>query len=995
MINIVSASAGSGKTYRLTQEYLSFLLNSRDIYEYKHILAVTFTNKATDEMKQRIVGELHSLSESNNPNSQRARKILVEILNDYSSFNISTIDKFFQQTLRAFAREIGQYASYNVELDTNEVLSQSVNNMFDDLDSNPLLLDWLINMSLHDIENGKNWNFTNHILDFGKLLFSEDYRVKAENSNSDLGDKATILELQDFLKKIIDKQESIFEKIGKDAINIMHSNELEPSDFSGGSRSAFFIFDKWANKNFKEPAPSFRKFIDNVDKWYSKSSSKKDLIINSYKDLNELVNQLCISYDDAEDYFTAKVLVNNISDLGVFSDIRRYISDYCTKNNVMLLSDSGELLNRIIDGSDTPFIYEKIGARLNHYMLDEFQDTSVIQWRNFKPLLQDSIANGYDNLVVGDVKQSIYRWRGADWRLLNNQIYDDFNHSQVKSETLEYNWRSARKIVEFNNLFFKKTCDILQNVYEDDVSENNDILSKVYSDLEQKIPEKKADVLDGHVSVSFLPCDDDWKESALEKLPGTIDSLLSDGYSLNDILILVRINSDACQIADFLIQHNYNVISDEALLISSSNAIKKIVAELSSLLNTNDPINKYILERFNSSNNLLNNNINITGKSLYEICEELIRNLNNEEKQETIFLQAFLDCVLDYSSRHGTDISGFINWWNETGVKVSVSAPKGDAAISIMTVHKSKGLQSKVVIMPFYKENIAMRNNVIWSIPSKAPFNMISPLPIVANKALTKTIFKKDYNDELLFHYVDIINVSYVAFTRAEEELIVFSPSPKYENKIKSISDILYSMRDQNTMEYELGKRIKRPIDKILDDKHQISDKKKNEFVSIALGERLKLSYRSKDYFTENNLRTKGIIMHDILSKISNENELKSAVDDALSHGLIGANEYDKIYTTLQNALNSVKDRHWFDGTYSHYNEIAVILPGGEMKRPDRVMLDDDDNAIIVDYKFGNIHDSSYICQVQNYMQLLKNMGYKSVAGYLWYVEELDIAPII
>jgi len=996
MINIVSASAGSGKTYRLTQEYLSFLLNSKDLYEYKHILAVTFTNKATDEMKQRIIGELHSLSESDNLNSQRARQILVEILNDYSSFNISTIDKFFQQTLRAFAREIGQYASYNVELDTNEVLSQSVNNMLDDLDSNPLLLNWLINMSLHDIENGKNWNFTNHILDFGNLLFSEDYRVKAEKSTSNLGDKTKILELKDFLTEIIRKQEAIFEKIGKDALNIMTVYGLEPSDFSKGSKSQFFIFDKWANKNYKEPSPSFRQLIDNVDKWYSKSSTKKDLIISSYTDLNELVNQLCYSYDSAEDYFTAMVLINNISDLGVFSDIRRYISDYCTKNNVMLLSDSGELLNRIIDGSDTPFVYEKIGARLNHYMLDEFQDTSVIQWKNFKPLLQDSLANGYDNLVVGDVKQSIYRWRGADWRLLNNQIYNDFNDAQIKSETLEYNWRSARKVVEFNNLFFKITCDTLQNLYQTDVVENNDTLSKVYADLEQKIPEKKTDVLDGHVSVSFLPCDDDWKELALQKLIETIDTLLSDGYSLNDILILVRINADACQIADYLIQHNYNVISDEALLISSSNVIKKIVAELSSLLNSNDPINKYILERIRTENQLFDNNINITGKSLYEICEELIRNLTDEEKEETIFIQAFLDCVLDYSSRHGTDILGFINWWNESGVNVSVSAPKGDSAINIMTVHKSKGLQAKVVIMPFYKENIAMRNNnVIWCMPSKTPFNMISPLPIVANKSLTNTIFKKDYNDELLFHYVDIINVSYVAFTRAEEELIVFAPQPKYENKIKSMSDILFSMCDENTMVYEIGKRIKRSINNVLDDKQKISDNKKKKFVSIPLGERLKLSYRSKEYFTENNLRTKGIIMHDILSMISNEKELKNAVDDALSQGLIGDSEYDKVFKTLQVAINSVKDRHWFDDTYSHYNEIAVILPGGEIKRPDRVMIGGNNENVIVDYKFGNIHNSSYICQVQTYMRLLKDMGYKSVSGYLWYVEELDITPII
>ncbi len=1020
MLNICKASAGSGKTHKLTGEYLRLLFADSSLGKegYKSILAVTFTNKATDEMKQRILDELYilslpgsnslflkdilSLESISNISSEKrenfvrtkARAILVAILNDYSLFNISTIDSFFQHTLRSFAREAGQYSSYNVELDRDVVLNEALDMMMNSLEENENLLNWMIQISIEAIENGENWNTTDKLQELGRELFSEKFKIKARGSNA-LKEKTFIEEYRKILSPIVTEFENHSLKLGQDAMRMISSSGLSCESFTGASRSPFKIFEKLAKGEIVSPSDTFVSLADNPDKWCTSKSplDLKDAIASLYDNgLNDIVRDTVTLYSDTLNYTTASVIISNLRTSGILSDIYRQVVDYCHHQNIVLLSQTTDFLNKIIDGSDTPFIYEKIGGRIDHYMLDEFQDTSLMQWENFKPLVKDSLDSGYDNLIVGDVKQSIYRWRSSDWNLLNSTINQDFARYGVKDTPLDSNWRSARKIIEFNNDFFKKSAEMMQSKFNGDYDADESLITQIYSSVKQAIDSaRKCD--DGHLSITFIDkeqCDATWKDEVTERLPDTINSLISRGYRLNDISILVRTNVDGANIANYLINNGFNVISEDSLLISSSQSVEKLIHILKYINNPNDQINAYLLkEGFTLPQE----------RSLYNICEEILRSFTDDRKAEGAFIQSFLDCVTEYTSLYGSDLNGFVKWWDETGSKRSISAPEGEDSLRVLTIHKSKGLGFKVVIIPFLCDPfLKSSKDFLWCIPSQKPFDAIGLIPVRLNKQLSDTIFKEDYLQEILFSYIDVLNVCYVSFTRAKEELLIFAPKPKINKSggfsISTMGDLLYSQYQDKLdadLKYEIGEHPKRDSDSKEINVRDIKDD--GLFVSIPIGERLKLSFSGADFFKEDNVRTKGVLMHNILSEISVESDLEGALNHALSSGDILRSQYEELRTALLSMLVSVRDKHWYDGKYKHRNENAIVTPKGEVYRPDRVMFSPD-STIVVDYKFGTERVPAYLKQVQWYMSLLKKMGYPNVEGYLWYPEERFIEKI-
>lgn len=1088
MLTVYRASAGSGKTFKLTGEYLKLLFQNP--LSYRHILAVTFTNKATDEMKKRIIEELDILAHGEKRSSyadmlekevkinefeiqNTARNILVSILHDYAAFQISTIDRFFQQTMRAFTREIGLQGGYNIELDTDKVLSEAVDAMLSELDNtdNKQLLDWLLRYSEDKVENGKSWNIRNDIQALSREVFKENYKAFGDEIQEYISDKTT---LSAYIKKltVIRKEfESSLKAIGEKAMTIIECHGLEISDFKGGARSPFSHFEKWKTGEIKQPTATFVNLADNIDHWSTGKTSgeKRSQIENAYRaGLNECVKNALHLFDAPYVTYQTAIEINRyFYTLGILGDIDKHIRQYAAENNIMLLSDTTQLLNLVIGGSDTPFIYEKTGIRIQHYMIDEFQDTSGMQWKNFYPLIKDSLAAGNFNLIVGDVKQSIYRWRNSDWKLLDEQIKLDFRTEGIKEEILDTNYRSSRNVIQFNNAFFTLASHVLQDKFngEIEISENDDktgIISKirqVYSRLYQKIPEKSQNK-SGHVRIDFIDTreEDDWRTRSLDKLPSVIEGLQDKGFLLKDIAVLVRTKNEGAQVADTLLQYaaahsagkySYDVISDEALFISRSRSVKLLINMLRYLINPNIGINQAMVAyeygmikkhdqpenvlteyfRFNKEKNNVRPELHFPPEmmselerlkqlSLYEITEGLTALLftdNENEENEAVFLQAFQDMILDFSTRNTADISAFLTWWEESGNKKTISMPDEQNAIRILTVHKSKGLGFKAVIMPFCDWEIdhkAFLSNILWLHTDVSPFGDIPLIPVRYSKNLQNTIFKDDYLGEKMRAYIDNLNLAYVAFTRAKEELILIAPKSD-KNAINTMADLLYhcivnssnyssetpegyeiislsNHWNEDELNYDNGVYMQTHPEKA----SLVLQEKMQRFSSVAIKDRLQLRLYGKGFFNEREQRKHGNLMHEILSVVFLHKDLPKAVREQVLSGAISEKVAVDIEKKLYDAVTHPETTDWFSGKYKILNETAILQPKGKFRRPDRVMMNEDE-IIVVDYKFGEKEQKAYTGQVRNYMTLIAKMGYpQQIKGYIWYVESGEIREV-
>ncbi|MDD3788529.1 MAG: UvrD-helicase domain-containing protein, partial [Petrimonas sp.] len=761
-LQLIRASAGSGKTHRLTGEYLRLLFSAP--YAYRHILAVTFTNKATEEMKSRIVEELHTLS-SGEPSDYlpeltekfamdvkqvrtQAGLILKTILHDYSAFAISTIDRFFQQTMRAFTREMGLAGGYNVEVDDSAVLLQIIDMMLFELDKpeNRELGDWLLDFMKDKIQNDKAWNIRQDVEGLAKQLFSEKYKTLSSEDKEKIHDKNRLTQYRKTLQKIVRAYEKELKDLGIKAVNIMDSYGLHYSDFKWGKSSGFGVFPKLANGVVEKPSDRLLNLADDIDLWFGKEKQKQAAIADAYAaGLNDCVKQLISISENGLFYYSANAVLNYFYTLGILNDIHKRLNTYQKENNTLFLSDTTELLNKIISGSETPFVYEKIGTRINNYMIDEFQDTSGLQWDNFRPLISESLSHNHFNLVVGDVKQSIYRWRSSDWRLLEEQITKDFTPENVEQHSLDTNWRSDANVIAFNNAVFRAATCNLQEEYNAAVpgdSENDftayarNKITDAYTHVYQQIPEKKR-AKNGYVKLTFLNANDeetDWTEQSLERLPAEIESLQDQGFALRDIAIIVRKNDEAVLVAEKLLAYaqenpsspyRYDIISNEALVIGNAQSVKAVIALMRYFQNRKDDTKKmlaaYEFYRFHRKlmpgealNACLSNTQtgfpeevrpqleNMASLSFYEMIEAffaLSEDLSDEK--ENAYVQAFLDIALKFSTNSSSDINNFLEWWDEKGYKKTLFLPEEQDAIRLITIHKSKGLGFGAVIMPF------------------------------------------------------------------------------------------------------------------------------------------------------------------------------------------------------------------------------------------------------------------------------------------------------
>ena len=1055
MIELFSASAGAGKTHRLTGEYIKRLFIGEA--QYRHILAVTFTNKATEEMKSRILNELYIIASgresrfmqellplvggSQQKLRARARVILSQILHDYSLFNVSTIDRFFQSVMRAFARELGKMVSYGVELDEKSIRLAAIDRIYADLgkQENAKLLGWMTEFAKEVVAEGEGWNIKDKIADLSSEVNNEGYKLLQRNAGASYGN-LNGNEVQD-LKVRVKKIRALFIKrlkeIGNNGLAHMSALGHSPSEYKGGFRSPFCRFEKMAKGEMQDgDSAKFKAIYNNKSEWVSKENNPDDFYSN---DLNNDIKDFIDLCDKLPIFRTAEVILQRINQFGILNNIQREIQTICREQNVMLLADTTELLNRIIDGNDTPFIYEKIGTQLNYIMLDEFQDTSRMQWQNFEPLIAEIESrtphkNAFGNVVVGDIKQSIYRWRNSDWQILHNFATGPIG-KYSKSISLDTNWRSLQNIITFNNSFFESAAKELDNKFASNSSGNLTPIAEIYKTIAQQYPKEKSSIpAEGYVEVRIYDkVSKGTKETTvtdakMRPYQATVEAIkdaLCRGYSYSHITILVRKNTEGAAIAKHLLENNIPVVSSDSMLLVSSKVIRGLVERLAAIA-TSAPAPA-------------DTDKELRNMPLLQLVQHIIHNeLPDEAKADMAYLNAFMDVVLKFTSEEGSNLSLFLKWWSENGTSYSISAPKSNA-VTICTIHKSKGLEAEIIIIPFFTCKLEPEvNGIIWCSTTDPEIGYNQPLPVLYSAKLENTLFKEDYYKEKHNCCIDAINLAYVACTRPRNELYIFADksSRSFNNsmasllatfvnapgKVPFVKDSSGIAASQNFDIYMLGVKNQRHECKMPAAGASASTPASAPVLqadALMLLAPIKQTGRNRLAASQSSInegddsiRNKGVILHEIFSFIKNKRDIPDAVKRATLLGIVNKESFADLLTAtaptiedvIAQLISQTDHLHWFDDSAQILNEQEILSGDDTITRPDRVILLPDGKgahkAIVVDYKFGEYDPNStqlkrYHSQVAGYMSSLCKMGFVDVSGYIWYPLHNKIIEVV
>lgn len=1081
MLTIYKASAGSGKTFQLVVEYLKLLL--KNPYNYKHILAVTFTNKATNEMKTRILEQLHFLASNqdsdylkilqNNTYSEKeirkqAKLVLKNILHDYNRFSISTIDSFTQRVIKSFNRELGISPNFMLELDGDMILAEAVDRMLAKIDKDKKLLKWLKEFSTEKIEDNKSQRIDDNIKSLGKELFKENFQIFFPENSESVYSRENLDDFGKELSKLKIQFETTLKNLGKEAIEFIQKSGFSIGDFSYKKSGVAGYLNSIAEGITKEPGTRVFAAAENIEKWYTakhaQSAEIHQLVESELQPL--LLEIIGLFENEGEQYFTVLAVQRQLRMLGILTDLKEEIKTLLHEKGVLQISDSNLLLSKIIDQSDSPFIYEKTGNYYNHFMLDEFQDTSTLQWKNFKPLVVNSLSEGNSNLIVGDVKQSIYRWRNSDWKILAEQLNDDFSPGQIRLETLKKNWRSDKNIIDFNNAIFGSLKDNFERTLIEPIDNGEEIYKKkfdnIYNSFIQEPGKSKAERT-GFVKVRFLPADD-FDNETVGTLVEQVKELQDSGIKASEIAILIRRHKEGTPIIQEFLSaaaepensgYNLSVLSNESLYLHASKGVLFVMEIIELLIDPENEITKVSLLNLwinwlkpelqkhgifiKSANNELeldfsspdfqplDENFNTLfetelaaqiedtkAKIMLTSLDETITQISSqfqifELESELPFLQTLIDKAGELKTSLSNDLSNLLFWWNEKGIKTSVNVNEEVDSIRLLTVHKSKGLEYKAVLLPYLNWKTGWSGQfapILWCEPKVAPFDKFPLLPVVAGTQMEKSFFKNEYYEEKVSTIIDTFNLIYVAFTRAKSALIINCPAPNENSREpgrsahyllkKSLGNL--SGKEQFTecwnddrTTFEFGELPKSSGEKEVSTSVLIKKYQFNDF-----GDKIKLRTSGDDFLIagekNKSIKNRGKIIHDILSEIETQNDIKKACLKALNNGLINEAELAEIEDKLQRSLKNPQIKSWFDDTYLVINERS-LLTKERILRPDRMMFSEDE-AIVVDYKTGDKKSDSYNRQVKRYAKTLKETGVKKVTGFLWYINQNEVEKV-
>ena len=846
-LTVYRASAGSGKTFTLAVEYISLLV--KDPENYQHILAVTFTNKATQEMKMRILSQLYGIANSLQSSQQyfnkvkektnmpdavirnNARAALTLLIHRYNNFRILTIDAFFQQVLRNLAHELGQTANLRVDLNNEEITEKAVDQMIESLEKGQPVLQWISTYINNSIEDDNGWNIIGKIKTFGTNIFKDFYKAHEANLKEQLSNADDFKVYETTLRKRRNDIRKTFNGKAKSILNEIKNANLDiPSNYRSGLYK--YLTDSAIAPLTNKPLKAgVLKANESPQNWTSSKCAKADkqqIQTLAAEVLSAQLSEL-IAYnnDNWNEFQSIQLTLSHLSELRLLHAIADAVDNLTKDTNRFMLSNTQALLKELIADSDTPFIFERIGARLKHVMIDEFQDTSTIQWQNFQVLLANCMAQELSqNLIVGDIKQSVYRWRQGDWGILNN-IEKSFAHQKIRLETLDYNYRSEKRIIDFNNAFWEQcVANTAKEVAQDD-AEKAEIVQKAYEDVAQKTHKTTEN---GFVKISLYPSKS-MKEAVLEELIETIKELFNNGYggkNQSKIAILVRSKSNIQDIVNALLQsfgNEINIVSDEAFRLDASLSVNIIVSAMHLLTHPDDVLtrgklvklyNQEVLKKpltdtdllvsINESNNIDTKNIDkkerrklateqqmaklnsqlppeyvanrelLLGLPIVDLVDKLFMLFGLDQLEgQSSYICTLYDTLNDFLKDHTADIDDFINEWENSLSSKTIQSDEIEG-IRIMTIHKSKGLEFDNVIIPFCNWEMEKKGTLWCETKNKpAPYNKLPLLPIdFSRDKLIGTVFEDDYKEEHFQNIVDNLNLLYVAFTRASKNLFVF-----------------------------------------------------------------------------------------------------------------------------------------------------------------------------------------------------------------------------
>ena len=1062
-LTICKASAGSGKTHKLTGEYLKLVFNPN--IKFRNVLAVTFTNKATAEMRERILKAISDIANGNESDYKkelcdtfhltadelrsRAQTLLKQMLNQYSYFKISTIDSFFQLVIKSIAYELNLDSGFALELDDKSVTDNAVSRMIDDFGAESEEGQWILQTIGDKIDKGNRWDIQSETSRFAVEAFD---KLKDENREKDI--KQIISELGDFKTKLRQIRDAYLTKantIGKKAVAAMERAGLTVDDFTykdKGTVWKYFVVCA-AAQNVVETIYGNRVVTqrDDIDKMIKDKALQGSFI---QAGLPEMLQQLT-DLADSEEFNTAlsaDLALANINKLALAYRVLQLQKSICDEQNLFLLRSAMPFLAKMIGDSDAPFIYEKFGYVLNHFMIDEFQDTSTLNWNNFRPLISNKVAEGCQSLIVGDVKQAIYRWRGGDWNLLDNKIQKDFSIAPGEIENLEYNWRSCRNVVLFNNWCVKAFSDMMGGFIDEMVDagcykpEYSEIFNRTYSDAVQKVPDKNADT-EGFVSVDYIDVTDvDTDEETGVWIVNQIDKLTELGYQPGDIAILVRSKKNGCAVANCLakaqsdnpdIASRYRFVSSESVLLGNNQAIRLLVSAMQFLLTPEVPyVQGQLVWLYHAINSGLEAAAEQIQQTVFDKSAEGIwaqmppefvamkdsfRQLDLIQLSSRLtqvffglphqikatdrpFINEFEDRVQTFNERYGSNLQQFIDWWNDKGFQQTITMNDKQNAIQIMTIHKAKGLEFKAVLLPYPSPVTPYGTDIIWCETDVEPYSKFSPIPVGFKQELTMSIFADSYYKEQFMRHIDNLNVLYVALTRASRDLrICVTHKNEGEGNSNNFQDTKIWLKLLNSDEAAASAAengIVYTEDRITIGTEQQykseieSDKATEESVRERPQNRAKVSIRhhSKDFFAGVDFdRVQNINIGKLYHHIFEYINYADDVHDAVQAVVDeGFISADKAAETERKVSAFVaKQPDWFSQKWEVITEQSIMLADGEIKRPDRI-LESDNEVVVIDYKFTSHHNPEYNQQVSVYADALRQLTGKKVSGYLWYV---------
>lgn len=1036
---IYNASAGSGKTYTLVKEYLKIILTAQRDDAYKNILAITFTNKAVNEMKSRIVITLQNFAQDGNSPmlldiaretglspvtiQEKSKRIIKNIIHNYSSFDISTIDKFIHRIIRSFAIDLNLPITFEVSLDTENLLSEAVDTVISQAGEDETLTKVLVDFATSKTDEDKSWDITKDFFEISKLLTNENHRVEI----SAFQDKTItdFLKIRQALLKICEELEEQIKTIAVDTLNDISDKGIEFSSFHSSYvpkhfqkiASGKFEVNTTHYKRLEEPAARYSKSVPQYQKDLVDEIAPK--VLENLILINKQVGKLKLYRE----------FLKNLTPLSTLNTIYQEILNIQKERNILSISEFNNIIHKEIKNQPVPFIFEKLGDRYTHFFIDEFQDTSQMQWENLFPLFENALAgqNDYGEkgtlMIVGDPKQSIYRFRGgkADQFIELSENESPFVNPEKRTVNLERNFRSYSEVISFNNDFFA----FLSNEFAEEK------YRKIYQESTQKTNSKQG----GYVNISFIEnhlLEEENKEDIqklyLQQVQKSIEKALTNGFSYQEIAILVLTNQQGTLIARYLTEQNIPIVSSETLLLSNSDEVVFLVNLLHYIKDARnleakanflyylgrriatDPIHDFLeagvkikdeteFEYWLNAYGFPISFKEIRRKGLYEALEIIIEKFL--QKQHNIYIQSFLDMVLEQNMKLRNGIDDFLEYWKEEGCRKSIPSPKGNA-VEILTIHKSKGLEYPVVIFPFAdKDYSRAKKDEIWLENEfheiDIPKFLVSDKQEVGEYSETSAQILKSKQQELLLDYV---NVLYVALTRAEEQLYIISQMTLTEKgafRNTMASWFMRFLQEKHTFStkkfvYEFGDSVRKSIPEVAQDNIKIINPVLSSLdfqsIKIATLDALMWDTKKRDSIEFGNL------LHEILSRIESEKDVEKSIQMALDSGMITHENRADITGRIYNIIQHPELKEFFNPSYRILNERTIIQKGFQLSKPDKVVLTSDKTAMLLDYKTGQKSDK-YIGQINNYALALEEMGLQVTKKVLIYTgEDVEIISV-